>query len=197
MGPGWGARLNFVKKGGAMRRRGCLGGFIAVVGLLVLCCAIGYFALLPRVQNGIRDQLAGEISTQVARQIDRQLPAGGSLSTGEYRITLPQLERQIEDNSSGVQIDSLRLTGDGDEIVLTIESAGQTVEYRGVPTVNTSGDLEMTGMTSNGGVLDYILAPDKLGQALSTGVNSYVGGQGFQLQDVRLVDNELVFDIVE
>lgn len=180
-----------------MRRRGCLGGFIVIVGLLVLCCAVGYFSLLPRVQDGIRDELANGISTQVARQIDRQLPAGGNLSTGEYRIALPQLERQIEDNSAGLQVDSLRVTGEGDEIVLTIESAGQTIEYRGVPTVNRNGDLEMTGMTGNGGALDYILPPDKLGQALSTGVNSYVGGQGFQLQDVRLVDNELVFDIVE
>jgi hypothetical protein len=183
-------------KGGAMRRRGCLGGFIGVVGLLVLCCVLGYFVALPRVQDSIRDELGNGITTQVAQQIDAQLPSGANLSPGEYRIALSDLEQHVTDGSTASQIDSLNVTGEGSEIVLSINASGQTVEYRGVPTVNANGELEMTQMTSTGVALDYVLPPDKLGQAISAGVNTYVQTQGLKLQGVRLDGNELVFDVV-
>ena len=175
-----------------MRRRGCLGGIVGVAGLLVVCCLLAFFVGLPRVQDGIRNELGKEFSTQIARQIDAQLPAGSQLTPGEYRLSLDELQRQFA--GSG-QIDALRVTSAGNEIVLTIEASGQTIEYRGVPKVNSNGRLEMASMSSNGGPLDYFLPPDKLGDAVSLGVNNYVGAQGLILQDVRIEEEALVFDV--
>lgn len=180
-----------------MRRRGCLWGFVGIVGTLALCCLLAYFVGLPRVQDSLRDEVSKQFSTQVARQIDAQLPSGTRLTPGEYRLSLDELQRQFATDSSGNQVDAVNIRAQGDEIVLTIEASGQKMEYRGVPEVNTNGDLEMTHMTSNGGALDYFMPPDKLGEAVALGVNNYVGAQGLSLQDVRLEGDDLVFDVVE
>lgn len=179
-----------------MRRRGCLWGLIGVAGFLVLCCALGYFVGLPWVQNTVRDQLAEQLSTQVARQLDAQLPEGAPVGEGVYRLSLSDIEQQIAINPDASTVDAIDIRAEGDEIVLSLASSWETVEYRGTPMAGPGGEFEMTGMRSTGGRLDYLLPPDRLGAAIERGINAYLQAQGLQLQDVYLEGNDLVFDIV-
>lgn len=178
-----------------MRRRGCLFGCSGALLVVLLVCGLAYFVGLPRFQDALRDGLSEELSTQVAKQIDTQLPRGATLTPGEYPISLPQLERRLDTESTEDQISGVKIQTDGNALVLSLSSSGQTLEYRGIPTVNSSGDLEMTDMTSSGGALDFVLPPDELGGAVEQGVNSYFDAQGASLQDVQLTESELILDV--
>ncbi|HWV24628.1 MAG TPA: hypothetical protein VNZ58_10605 [Thermomicrobiales bacterium] len=163
--------------------------------MVIILCGLLYFVGLPRFQDRLRDDLGDQLSTQVSRQIDTQI-SGVKLQPGEYRLSLAELQQQMNANNDNDQISGFDVRGDGDEIVLRIRASGQDLEYRGVPEI-VDGQLRMTDMTSTSGVLDFFLPPDKLGQAIDHGVNSYIDAQGLTLQDVRIEANDLVFDVAQ
>lgn len=170
---------------------------IGLIGLLVLCAALAYFVVLPRIQDTVREEVAQQFSTQIARQIGAQLPEGVPVRAGEYRLSLGDLEQQIADNADTSTVDSLSLRSDGDELVLSVASNWQTIEYRGVPGVSPDGEFMLTDVQSSGGPLNYLLPPDQLGGAIELGVNKYLQAQGLRLQDVHLQGSDLVFNIVD
>jgi hypothetical protein len=180
-----------------MRRRGCLFGFTGIIGLLVLCCAVGWFVALPRVQDQVRDDLSEALTTQVANQFEAQLPAGVDLEPGQYTISLSSLEDQVAGQMTDQTFDAFRIYSDGQDLVLSVGSSGQTFEYRGTPGVSADGQLVMDGMSATNDVLGFVLPPDKLGDAVEGAVNRYVGAQGLRLGDVRVEGDQLVFDLAE
>lgn len=180
-----------------MRRRGCLFGISGSFILLLVCCGVLYFVGLPEFQNRVRDELADELSTRVAIQLQSQLPDGVGMEAGEYRIGLVSLEHQITSGLGQGAIENFDITSEGDRLVISMGSGGQMLEYRGTPTVNANGQLEITDMSSNGGVTDYLLPPDKLAGAVERGVNNYLAAEGLRLQDVRLEDDWLVMSVTE
>lgn len=180
-----------------MRRRGCLFSFTTIIGLLVLCCVLAWFVGLPRLQNQIRDDLANELTTQVANQLQAQLPAGVDLKPGRYSLSLASLEDEVSGQMSDQTIDAFRIYGEGRELVLSVGSGGQTFEYRGVPGVSANGDLVMDDMRSTNNFVGSVLPPDKLGDAVENAVNRYIGAQGLRLSDVRIEGDQLVFEIRE
>lgn len=166
-------------------------------GALLVCCLLVFFVGLPRFQDSIRDELAKELSTQVANQFEAQLPSGVSLEPGEYRVSLATIEQQIVTNSNGNSVNSVKLSGQGNEIVMSIETSGQDIEFRGVPTVDAAGNLELADMTSNAGAVNYLIPADMIGGALEKSVNLYLQGQGLHLQDVTVDGDDLVFSVTE
>lgn len=170
---------------------------IILIVLLVLCAALAYFVGLPRLQDTVREEIAEEFSTQVARQIGAQIPEGVPVGAGEYRLSLGDIEQQIAGNADTSTVDALSLRSDGDELVLSVASNWQTIEYRGIPAVSPDGEFVLTDVQSSGGPVNYVLPPDQLGGAIELGVNNYLQAQGLQLQDVRLEGSDLVFDIVD
>lgn len=180
-----------------MRRRGCLLSFTTIIGLLVLCCVLGWFVALPRVQNQVRDDLSDALTTQVANQFEAQLPAGVNLEPGQYTISLASLEDEVAGQMSDQTFDAFRIYSEGQDLVLSVGSSGQTFEYRGTPGVSASGELVMDNMSATNDVFEFVLPPDKLGDAIEGAVNRYVGAQGLRLTDVRIEGNQLVFDLAE
>ena len=180
-----------------MRRRGCLFGISGSFILLLVCCGLLYFVGLPEFQNRLRDELGNELSTQVANQFEGQLPSGVGLEPGEYRIGLDTLEQRITSGLGQGTVDDFSITATGGELVITLGSGGQSLEYRGTPTVNSSGELEINDMSSNGGVAYYILPPDKLAGAVELGVNNYLATEGLYLQGVQVDGDAMILQIAE
>ncbi|HEV2073924.1 MAG TPA: hypothetical protein VGR29_09810 [Thermomicrobiales bacterium] len=180
-----------------MRRRGCLWGLTGVIGLLALCCVLAFFVGLPRLQDSIRDEVAEQLSTQVARQLDAQVSGGVAVGAGEYRLSLSDIEQQIAADADPSTVETLDLRADGNELVLSIATDWETIEYRGIPTAGPTGELEMADMRSDGGGIDYLLPPDQVGGAIERGVNSYLQARGLQLQDIQLDRNDLILNLVE
>ncbi len=180
-----------------MRRRGCLWGFTGVIGFLALCCVLAYFVGLPSLQDSIRDEVAEQLSTQVARQLNAQVPEGVAVGAGEYRLSLSDIEQQIAADADPSTVEAVNLRADGNELVLSIATDWETIEYRGIPKAGSTGHLEMADMRGDGGGIDYLLPPGQVGGAIERGVNRYLQAQGLQLQDVQLHENDLVFNLVE
>jgi hypothetical protein len=180
-----------------MRRRGCLWGLTGAIGLLALCCALSYFVGLPGLRNTIRDEIAEQLSTQVAWQLDAQVPEGVAVGAGDYRLSLSDIEQQIAAGADPSTMEAIDLRGDGNDLVLSIATEWETIEYRGIPAVSPDGALEMANMRSDGGGIDFLLPPEQIGGAIERGVNSYLQAQGLQLQDVHLDGDDLVFSLVE
>jgi hypothetical protein len=169
-------------------RRGCV---IFVLGSLVLCllaCGAGYFIGLPRLQDGLSDEISDVISTQVAEQI----PAvNGSAQPGEYTFNEAVLQDAFARNVDTESVDDflIRITPENLEFVIGIEG-GEDIAYSGVP-VAINGQLEMTNMETNEGFFDRIYPADKLGDAIEEAVNDYLDANGLQVSDVQLVDGEM------
>lgn len=180
-----------------MRRRGCLIGVGGVFMSLVVCCALGYFVLLPRLHQQVEDEVGRVLSTQVARTIDEQVPNAASVSAGEYRIPLRDVQREIAGGSENLQVEGVTVTAEGQDLVVGFAVADASTEYRFTPEVSPEGYLEMTDMRGDGGIVERLLAPEALGNAIETSVNSYLQANGLYLQDVSLTGDELVLDLGE
>lgn len=167
---------------------------VVLIGLLV-CCAAGYFVGLPALQENVRDDIADALSTEVSEQVSVQLPDGQVIEAGTYRISIVDIENQIEANLGQGTVEELSIRADGQEIVFTVGSGGQSIEYRGTPDVE-NGDLVMRNM-QGGGVLDWFLPADTLGDSIEMAVNTIFGQQGLEITSLRLEGDELVLEAEE
>ena len=66
-----------------MRRRGCLIGIGGIVTSLIVCCALGYFVVLPRFHEQVEEELTTVLSTEVADVLDRSTGGFGGIDAGE------------------------------------------------------------------------------------------------------------------
>lgn len=175
-----------------MRRRGCLIGVGGIVTALILCCALAYFVALPRFHEQVEEEVGRVLSTEVARRIDDQVPNPGDVSAGEYRISLSDVERQISGGSENLQVEGLTLRADGQELVVGFAVADASTEFRFTPDVSPEGYLRMSGMRGDGGIVERLLGPESLGNAIEASVNNYLQANGMYLQDVFLSGDDLV-----
>lgn len=180
-----------------MRRRGCLIGVGGVALSLVLCCVLGYFVVLPRYHDAIEREVTAVLSTEVAQHIDAQVPDGAVASPGEYRVSFDDVRRQIAGGSENLQIEGLILEGAGDQILVGFEVTNARTEYRFTPVVAADGHLELTDLQGEGGIVEQLLAPEALGNAIEGAVNNYLDANGLALQDVRVEGDELVLVLAE
>jgi len=172
-------------------RRGCLFGVGGTLVLLLLCCALGWFVAIPRVRDDIRNELADNLATNVATQIGSQLPSGQQIPTGRFSISVAEIEDQIQRNFSQTSVDAVNIAAENGEILLSVESGGQTLDYRGVP-VAENGRLVMTQMEGSSDWANFILPPDKLGEAIEQGVNDYFATQDVRIETIQLTGNDLI-----
>lgn len=183
--------VNGKDHGQLMMRRGCLWIVGGALGLLLLCCALGWFVAIPNVRNNIRNELTDQLSTNVATQIAAQIPAGQQIPTGQFTISIADVENQIRRNFDQASIDAVAISTANGEIVLDVDSGNQTVQYRGVPMAQ-DGRLVMTEMHGDSDIANFVFPPDKLGDAIERGVNDYFATQNVRIDDIQLTGDELI-----
>jgi hypothetical protein len=162
-----------------------------------MCCAIAYFVALPRFHQQVEDEIARVLSTEVAQRIEAQVPGVGNVPAGEYRISLQDVERQVTGGSANLQVEGLTLRGEGQEIIVGFAVADASTEFRFTPEVSPEGYLRMSDMRGGGGIVEQLLAPEALGNAVERSVNTYLQANGLYLQDVTLNGDDLVLSIGE
>ena len=180
-----------------VRRRGCLLGVGGVFFALVLCCVLGYFVALPRFHQQVEDEVTRVLSTEVARRIDEQVPNVGSVPPGEYRISLADMQRQISGGSENLQVEGMDIRAEGQDLVIGFSVSDASTEYRFTPDVSREGYLQMTDMRGDGGIVERLLAPESLGNAMETSVNNYLQANDLYLQDVALSGDDIVLSLGE
>ena len=176
-------------------RRGCLFGVGGVLLLLLVCCLLGWFVAIPRIQDDIRDQLADNLATNVASQMSSRIPAGHQLEPGQYTISVTDIEREIAQNFNQTQVDSLAISAANGELRLTVESGGRSFSYSGVP-VAENGELVMRDMRADNDVASFFLPAGKLGDAIEQGVNQYFATQNLDISGLQLNGDDIVVETV-
>jgi hypothetical protein len=162
---------------------------------LLLCCALGYFVVLPRFHDSVENEVTRVLSTEVAERLDVQLPGTGEVPPGEYRISLTDLQRQISGGSDNLQVEGMDLRAEGQDIVLAFEVTNASATYRFTPVVGSGGTLELSNMRGEGGIVEQILSPGSLGNAIENSVNDYLDVNGLVLEEVYLDGQELVLNL--
>ena len=175
-----------------MRPRGCLLSIGVLALLALLCCVVGWFFGLPRIQDSIADGISEGLSTQVAEQISRSgVPQG---EAGTYTISMPDLQQQMRAEGNTDNVDDITFSAQGGTLELSFGSQGQSFEYSGVP-VAQDGRFELTDVdTTGGGFLENIFPADKLAGAVEGGINRYFEAQGLRIVDVTAENDELVIE---
>lgn len=180
-----------------MRRRGCLIGIGGILLSIVLCCGLGYFVALPRFHEAVEREVTTVLSTEVSQVMDQQIPDAGNASAGTYRMSLDELQQRITSGTDNLQVEGLVLRGEGEDIVLGFAVTDASAEYRFTPVATSGGELELTNMRGDGGIVEQVLAPEALGSAIENSVNSYLDANGLVLQDVAIEGDELVLVLVD
>lgn len=180
-----------------VRRRGCLFGVGGVFIALLLCCAFAYFVALPRFQNQIEEELTTVLSTEVADVFDPEASDIGNVGPGEFRISLSDLERQVTGGSDNLQVEGLSVRGEGGDIVLTFSVPDASSEFRYTPQVSPEGYLEMGNVRGDGGIVERLLAPESIGNAVESSVNNYLQANGLYLEDVAVSGDDLVLSLAD
>jgi hypothetical protein len=174
-----------------MRPRGCLLSVGVLALLALLCCVVGWFVGLPRLQDSIADGIGDGLSTEVANQIAN---SGGQTGPGTYTISMTELEQQLRGSSNTGNVDDIAFTAQDGRLELRFGSQGQSFDYTGVP-VAQDGRLEMTDVSTNGGgFLERFFPADKLAGAVEGGVNSYFEAQGLRIVNVTADNDQLVIE---
>lgn len=163
-----------------------------LAGLLLICCIVGWFFGVPRLQDNISDTLSDELSTQVAGQLG-ELPT----EAGTFTLDVADLQQALTENIGGQNVDDVTIAVDESGLVqLSITSSDQEIGYEGQITA-VDGQLVIEDMEANNGVLGFFLPPDKLADAVEKGVNDYFSARGLQIESVTPGANELTFEVVE
>lgn len=161
------------------------------MGLLLLCCVVGWFVGVPRLRDSIEGDLADSISTEVSEQIG---PA--DIGPGRYEISVADMQRQLASTLTSQNIDDFNISVDASGMSIGFTSSGQTIGYTGLPTAQ-NGELVMDNMAVDNSALGFFMPADRLGNAIERGVNSYFDAQGLDIGSLELGNDELIVEAVQ
>lgn len=169
-------------------RRGCLTAVVAVLGLCVVGCLLGWFVLLPRVQ----DQIAGEFEDAVATGV-AGIPAVGNVSAGTVVITDETLTESFTGNvegSQGANVENIaaNITPAGIEIVFDLTDQDATYLGR---VAAADGELVVREMEVDPSQIGWFVPADKMGAAIEDGVNGVLAENNLRLTSVDLGEGQM------
>ncbi|HEX5166177.1 MAG TPA: hypothetical protein VFV93_12325 [Thermomicrobiales bacterium] len=172
-----------------MQRRGLLIGVSAVLGLCLLGCVLVFVSVIPSFRDEVRDGVHDAVATEVARQIPAT--TGGAAQPGAYTLTAADLEarlRETLDDEQDEQDPVVRITDTQIEIGVT--SKGQDAIYTGKP-VAEDGKLSIQEMSTDNGIVRFVLPPDTIAGAIEDAVNTHLATNNLRLDSVELTDGQL------
>jgi hypothetical protein len=183
-----GLTLRTAAREGLGVRRGCLFGCIALLGLCVVACALGYAVGLPRFREGVREPLEDVIGTQVALQMAPN--PGVTPAPGTYVIREDELNAGLQDKvdrTGGFDKVTVSLAPDGFTIRFTTND--NDVTYRG-DVAAVDGRFVVTEIEADGW-LTFFLPAKEVRKALENEVNGYLAANNLRLADAELGDGTL------
>jgi hypothetical protein len=172
-----------------VQRRGLLIGVSAVLGFCLLGCVLVFVSVIPSFRDEVRDGVHDAVATEVARQIPAAI--GGAAQPGRYTLTAADLEARLRENLDDEQDEQdviVRITDTQIEIGVT--SQGQDAIYTGTP-VAEDGELAIQEMSTDNGIVRFVLPPDKIAGAIEDAVNSHLNSNNLRLDTVELADGQL------
>ncbi len=168
-------------------RRGLWIGVAAILGFCILGCVLVFVTGIPAFRNEVRDGLHDAVATEVARQIPAT--SGGAAQAGTYTLSAASLEAGLRENLEDDD-DALIVRITPVQMEVGITSQGQDAFYTGIP-VAEDGELEMGEMTTDNGLVSFLLPPDTIASAIEEAVNDYLAANNLRLDSLELGDGEM------
>jgi hypothetical protein len=170
-------------------RRGCLFGVGGVLVLCLVACGLLYFVGVPRIQDRVASDFEEGVSTVVAEGLANAAPGAGTMV-----ITEEHLNDKLSDDVENSDVVS-QITPAGISIELNLEEGGdRDIGYSAVPMAQ-GGQLVLTEVEANDGVMERFLPKEKLADAVEDGVNGVLAEHNLQLVDVTLGDGEMTLTV--
>jgi hypothetical protein len=164
----------------------------ALVGLLLVCCIVGWFFGIPRLQDSIADDISQELSTEVASQLDS---SAGNLQPGTHTISVADLQSQIDSNLDDSTTSDFGISVDANGIEIGFTSGTQDFSYSGTP-VAEDGKLVIENMETSEGWLGRIMPADKVAGIIEDGINDYFAARNQEIESIQLGNDEITFTTV-
>jgi hypothetical protein len=166
---------------------------VALFGILVICCVLGFFVGLPRVRDELQDSVQEAVATEVAQQIPA-IPGIGA-EPGTYTITEESLESSMRESADSGDNNDWQVRITPEQMSFGVVTSGRDATYTGVPAAE-NGQFVMRDMDTNNRFFDFILSPDDLGDAISGSVNRYLAENNLQLESLELQDGQIILTTV-
>lgn len=172
------------------RRRGCLFGCGGFLLICVLAFAFGWFVFIPRVS----DALESSISESMATTVTLEVPSAEKLQQGgEVEFSFASFNEQLQSASTDTGVDSILITSSGDQMVLRVETNGQTLEYGFVPTVTSDGKLELEPHGDGSWLQEQIMGVFSSG--VETAFNTWLEENNLRLVGVTLDGDSITLEV--
>jgi hypothetical protein len=171
-----------------VQRRGLLIGVSAVLGFCLLGCVLVFVSVIPSFRDEVRDGVHDAVATEVALQIP---VVGGAAQPGTYTLSAADLEARLHetlDDEQDEQDPVVRITDTYIEIGVT--SQGQDAIYTGKP-IAEDGKLTIQEMSTDNGIVRFVLPPDTIANAIEDAVNSHLDSNNLRLDTIELADGQL------
>lgn len=175
-----------------MRRRGCLIALATFAGLVLVCCGVGWFVVIPRVQDSVSDEISNVLSTEIADQLDT---VPGNLDAGTYTLSVADLQSQIDANLDSTTASDFDISVDQQGIDIGFVSNNQEIGYSGRP-VAQDGELVIEDMTVDNDVLGFFLPADRAAGIIENSVNGYFAARDLEIESIALGNDEITFTTV-
>jgi hypothetical protein len=162
-----------------------------LLGLCVVCGALGYWVALPEVQNSAEEEISEATETYVAPEI---AGPGQTPVPGTYTVTETSVNDAIQTGNS--DLDDLVFEIHPDQIELRFGERGQDVTYTAGVTVE-NGRLALTNPDVDG-VPNWVLPEHVITNAVEFAINvSYLDRNDLQLSDVSLAEGQTTIVLAE
>lgn len=173
-----------------MRRRGCVFGCGSLLLICVLASALGWFVVVPRVSDALETGISDGISTMIAIEV----PSVANLRQGgEVEFSFATFNEQLRRSNDNNSVDSILITSSGDEMVLRVETNGQTLEYGFVPTVTSDGTFELKPRSDGSWFQEQIMSVFSGGVEKS--FNTWMQQNDLRLVGVSLDGDSITLDV--
>jgi hypothetical protein len=151
-----------------------------LLGLCIVCAALGYWVARPEIQDTAEDEISEAIETYVVPEI---AGPGQTPVPGTYMLDESSVNDAIQNGNP--DLDDLVFEIHPDQIELRFGEQGQDVTYTAGVTVE-NGRLALTNPDVDG-VPSWILPEHVITDALEFAINvSYLDRNDLQLSDVSL-----------
>ena len=168
-------------------RRGLWIGVAAILSFCIIGCVLVFVAAIPTFRNEVRDGLHDAVATEVASQIPTA--TGSVAQPGTYTLSAAGLEAGLRQNLEDDD-DALIVRITPVQIEVGITSQGQDAFYTGTP-VADDGEIEMREMTTDNGLVSFLLPPNTVAGAIEDAVNDHLAANNLRLDSLELGDGEM------
>ena len=168
-------------------RRGLMFGCFGLLGLCVVCGALGFFVGLPR----FRDELEDGVADFGATEIVEIFAVPGASGPGTYTLTEADINARIQEENPNTQnIDDWLVNITPEGYTIGFSASGDEVTYSG-DLVAENGRLQVTNAEADASYFEWFFSAGAMGNAIERSVNTWLTANNLTLTDVQLADGQV------